>query len=260
MSDNKVEKIAEPRPKYRRAGFMDEVRGFCIICMVIYHVMFDLNYTYGIHIPIMFDGWFSIIRDIFAGMFMFISGMSCRYSRNNAKRGIQCFFVGMLITFVFAFFAPQAPILFGILHFMGISMMIYAIWDKYILKVPVKIAVPLCAVLFTLTRGITEGCLGPAKGIGIELPRFLYDAKLLFPFGFTAQGFQSFDYFPLLPWIFVFLAGAYIGEYAINEKMPAFFYKTHCKPLAFAGRYTLWIYILHQPVAMAVFWLIFGRV
>ena len=42
--------------KYRRAGFMDEVRGFCILCMVVYHVCFDLNYTYNIHIPIMFDG------------------------------------------------------------------------------------------------------------------------------------------------------------------------------------------------------------
>ena len=37
--------------KYRRAGFMDEVRGFCILCMVVYHVCFDLNYTYNIHIP-----------------------------------------------------------------------------------------------------------------------------------------------------------------------------------------------------------------
>ena len=52
--------------KYRRAGFMDEVRGFCILCMVVYHVCFDLNYTYNIHIPIMFDGWFDIVRDIFA--------------------------------------------------------------------------------------------------------------------------------------------------------------------------------------------------
>ena len=94
--------------KYRRAGFMDEVRGFCILCMVVYHVCFDLNYTYNIHIPIMFDGWFDIVRDIFAGAFMFISGMSSRYSHNNAKRGIQCFFIGIIITFIFAFFAPTA--------------------------------------------------------------------------------------------------------------------------------------------------------
>lgn len=244
----------------RRAGLMDEVRGFCILCMVFYHAMFDLNYTYGISIPIMFDGWFGIVRDIFAGMFMFISGMACRYSRNNAKRGIQCFFLGMIITFVFAFFAPNAPILFGILHFMGISMMIYAISEKQLLKIPAKVAVPLCAVLFLLTRGISEGYLGPAKGIGIALPRVIYDAGLLFPLGFIQSGFQSMDYFPLLPWLFVFIAGAYIGGYAVEDKMPDFFYKTHCKPLAVCGRYTLWIYILHQPVLMALYLLIFGHI
>ena len=146
--------------KYRRAGFMDEVRGFCILCMVVYHVCFDLNYTYNIHIPIMFDGWFDIVRDIFAGAFMFISGMSSRYSHNNAKRGIQCFFIGMIITFIFAFFAPSAPILFGILHFMGVSMMIYAIGDKYFLKIPAPVGIAVCAVLFLLTRGIMYGYSG----------------------------------------------------------------------------------------------------
>lgn len=246
--------------KYRRAGFMDEVRGFCILCMVVYHVCFDLNYTYNIHIPIMFDGWFDIVRDIFAGAFMFISGMSSRYSHNNAKRGIQCFFIGMIITFIFAFFAPSAPILFGILHFMGVSMMIYAIGDKYFLKIPAPVGISVCAVLFLLTRGIMYGYLGPAQGVGIKLPEFIYNAGLLFPLGFRAPSFQSMDYFPLLPWFFVFLAGAYTGKYAIEDKMPAFFYKTHCKPLALAGRYTLWIYVLHQPVAMVFFLLIFGKI
>ena len=244
---------------YRRAGFMDEVRGFCIICMVVYHVLFDLNYSYGIHIPIMFDSWFDIIRDIFAGAFMFISGMSSRYSRNNAKRGIQCFFIGMVITFIFAFFAPDAPILFGILHFMGISMMMDGVWEGIFKKVPAPVGIAVCAVLFLLTRGIMYGWLGPCEGVGIKLPDFLYQAKLLFPLGFRSPDFQSMDYFPLLPWFFVFLAGTYLGEYAVNDKMPAFFYKTHIKALAFIGKYTLWIYVLHQPIAMGIFLLIFGR-
>ena len=63
--------------KYRRAGFMDEVRGFCILCMVVYHVCFDLNYTYNIHIPIMFDGWFDIVRDIFADIMFNTLNIGC---------------------------------------------------------------------------------------------------------------------------------------------------------------------------------------
>ena len=138
--------------------------------------------------------------------------------------------------------------------------MIYAIGDKYFLKIPAPVGIAVCAVLFLLTRGIMYGYLGPAQGVGIKLPEFIYNAGLLFPLGFRSPSFQSMDYFPLLPWFFVFLAGAYTGKYAIEDKMPAFFYKTHCKPLALAGRYTLWIYVLHQPVAMVFFLLIFGKI
>ncbi len=246
--------------KRQRAGFMDEVRGFCIICMVFYHVMFDLKYSFGIDIPIMFEPWFKYVVQTFAGTFIFISGISSRYSRNNAKRGIQCFFIGMIVTFVFAFFAPNAPVLFGILHFLGVSMMIYAIGEKIVLKIPAKIAIPLCVLLFMVTYGIMWGYLGLFKEFSLPLPQFLYDAKLLFPFGFVGGGFASMDYFPLFPWLFVFLAGVYVGGYAVENKLPAFFYNTHCKPLAFAGRHTLWIYVLHQPVAMAIFFLIFGKI
>ncbi len=245
--------------KYRRAGLMDEIRGFCILCMVFYHVGFDLYYNYEVKIPLMFDDWFEIVVQIFAGMFIFISGMSCRYSRNNAKRGIQCFFIGMCVTFVFAFIAPTAPVYFGILHCLGVCMMFYAIGEQQILKIPVKVAIPVLVVLFVMTRGLIYGYLGPANGVGIRLPDFLYNAKLLFPLGFAAPGFTSMDYFPLMPWLFVFLAGAYIGGYAVNDKMPEFFYKTHCKPLAFIGKNTLWVYVLHQPIAIIILFLIFGR-
>lgn len=101
----------------------------------------------------------------------------------------------MIITFIFAFFAPSAPILFGILHFMGVSMMIYAIGDKFFLKIPAPVGIAVCAVLFLLTRGIMYGYLGPAQGVGIKLPEFIYNAGLLFPLGFRAPSFQSMDYF-----------------------------------------------------------------
>ena len=83
-----------------RVGILDELRGFAIICMVVYHAMYDLKYLFGLDIPIFFDGWFDVIRDIFAGLFIFISGTVCRYSSNNIKRGAQCFFIGMIMTFV----------------------------------------------------------------------------------------------------------------------------------------------------------------
>ena len=96
-----------------RVGILDELRGFAIICMVVYHAMYDLKYLFGLDIPIFFDGWFDVIRDIFAGLFIFISGTVCRYSSNNIKRGAQCFFIGMIMTFVMPFFT-SGTVMFGI--------------------------------------------------------------------------------------------------------------------------------------------------
>ena len=63
--------------KGSRVGILDELRGFAIICMVVYHAMYDLKYIFGLDVPVFFDGWFDVIRDIFAGLFLFISGTVC---------------------------------------------------------------------------------------------------------------------------------------------------------------------------------------
>ena len=80
--------------------------------------------------------------------------------------------------------------------------------------------------------------------------------------GWTYEGFVSTDYFPLLPWVFVFLLGTWAGKYIKAGRMPAWFYQTDCPPLAAVGRHSLVIYVLHQPVlyglTMAGLWL-FGR-
>lgn len=240
----------------KRIGFFDEVRGFAIICMVVYHVLFDLKYFHGVNVPIFFDGWFDIIRDIFAGTFIFISGCVCRFSRNNLKRGVQCFFLGMLVTFVSAFVSPEAPIYFGILHMLGISMMLFGLLEKFLDAVPIFPAMTVFLILFALCFNIPRGYIG-FDMFSIELPREIYNAKLLFPLGFQEKAFYSVDYFPLLPWFFLFIAGSCFGVYVQKGSAPRFFYKTHVGFLAAAGRHTIWIYLLHQPIAYVVLNLIF---
>lgn len=238
-----------------RVGLFDEVRGFAILCMVVYHAMYDLRYIYGFNVPIFFESWFDIIRDIFAGAFMFISGAVCRYSSNNIKRGVQCFFIGMAMTFVLPFFTGST-ILFGILHFMGICMMIYGLCDKAFDKLPALVGIILCVFLFVFTMNVDNGYFG-IGGVSISIPQKAYDVGVLFPFGLRNSAFRSSDYFPLFPWMFVFLAGSFFGVYAKNGDLPKWCYDTHLRWLATVGRYTIWIYILHQPVMYFIFNLIF---
>ena len=56
--------MGEIKSKSKRVGLLDELRGFAILCMVVYHAMYDLKYIFGVDVPIFFDGWFNVIRDI----------------------------------------------------------------------------------------------------------------------------------------------------------------------------------------------------
>lgn len=239
-----------------RVVLLDEIRGFAIICMVVYHAMYQLKHAFGVNVPIFFEDWFDVIRDIFAGTFIFISGVMCRYSRNNLKRGVQCFFLGMIITFVTPFFSSDT-IVFGILHFLGISMMLYGLFAEALEKLPAFVGIILSALLAVLTWNIISGYIGIPGLFEINLPQKAYNVGVMFPLGFAGQGFESGDYFPLLPWFFVFLGGSYFGEWAKNGSLPRFFYDSHVKWLAAVGRYTIWIYLLHVPLIFLVCTLIF---
>ncbi len=242
-----------------RVGFLDEVRGFAIICMVVYHLMFNLKFMFVVDVPIFFESWFDVIRDIFAGAFICISGIVCNYSRSNLKRGVQCFFIGMIFTFVTAYVTPDSPDVFGILHCLGVCMMIYGLFESVFQRVPTFVGITACVFLFMITFNFKTGYGGLGELFKFRMPDFLYSTGVLFPLGFTDSGFVSLDYFPLCPWLFLFLAGSFYGIYVKEKRAPKFFYNTHIKFLAAAGRYSLWIYVLHQPIIYPVLCLIFGK-
>ena len=242
-----------------RVGLLDEIRGFAIICMVVYHLMYNLKFIFGVDVPIFFESWFYVVQTVFAGTFIFISGIVCNYSRSNLKRGVQCFFIAMVFTFVTAFILPDAPDLFGILHCLGICMMVYGLSEKALSKIPAFVGIIICVFLFMLTYNFHIGYSGIADLFRVRMPSFLYSTSVLFPLGFPGYGFTSLDYFPLLPWLFLFIAGSFFGVYVKKGLMPAFFYKTHIKIFAAAGRYSLWIYVLHQVIIYPVLCIIFGK-
>lgn len=239
-----------------RVFLLDEIRGFAILCMVVYHAMFNLKYEFGVDVPIFFTGWFDIIRDIFAGGFVFISGIMCRYSRDNVRRGAKCFMVGMVITFVTPFFS-EGGIYFGILHMLGVSMMLYGLLEGAFERVPPFIGLAAAAVLAVFTWNSVYGYLGVGD-FSWSFPEKAKEVGVLFPFGIIPNDFYSADYFPLLPWFFVFLAGSYLGYWFKSGDMPRCFYNSHCRWLAAVGRATIWIYIVHVPIIYGIFSLIFG--
>lgn len=243
----------------KRVHLLDEIRGFCIILVVIYHTMYDLVYLFNINIPIFNSGIMRFLNIFFAGLLIFIAGASCNFSKNNIKRGSICFGFGLILTVVTYLFMPSSLILFGILHMLGVCMILYGLFEKYINKMPPLLMTIVLVLLFVITYQITNGKISFFGMFDIFLPRKIYDIGFLFPFGFINSSFTSSDYFPLFPWVFCFFAGASIGRYLKCSKIDfSFAYKLRVPFLSYIGKKTLIIYILHQPIIYLVLLVIFS--
>ncbi len=232
---------------------IDELRGAAIICMVVFHSFitmqsFDRFCGFG---EKMFN-FFLPASPYFAGLFVVICGMSCYFSHSNYKRGLKLLSVAVLLTaatlLIDAYLIDETAIIFGILHMLSVSILIFALSRRLIDKIPVIIGLILNMFLFLFTYNIENRYLGIDGIFKIDLPSRLYDFYFLFPFGLCSDNFASADYYPLIPWFFLFMFGAYLGRTAISGHFPKFMYRKRFAFLSAVGKYTLWIYIFHQPI------------
>ena len=231
-----------------RVWLLDEVRGLATLLMVFYHALYDLDSLFAIPINLLDTGFFQFFRHFFASWFMVISGIACRYSRSNLRRGGLCLGIALTLTAVTVIFLPSQQILFGILHFLGSAMLLFTLLSPLLDRIPPLAGVIGCVLLYFPFSHLDQGGIGIPGLWFFSLPRRLYTVGFLFPLGFVPPGFYSADYYPLLPGIFFFLAGSYLGLYFRRQLVPSWVYCPHNNFLAWAGRHSLWIYLAHQPV------------
>ncbi len=237
----------------RRAGLVDELRGLDIIVMTLYHAGYDLVFIFGVNLPFYRTVAIPYIQPLIAGLFIVLSGLSCRYSRSNLRRGLVTLALGLGLSAVTIIFMPAEAIYFGILHFMGTAMLIFAAARPVLDKMPPLPGMIVSLLLYALTLRLPYGYIGFDELFQLELPSFLYTQHYLLPIGFGGMGA---DYFPIFPHIFLYFAGAFFGVYAVNGSLPEWFYRTRSRLLAALGRRTIIVYLLHQPILMGIFMLI----
>lgn len=224
-----------------RLSKLDTLRGLTLISMGLYHAMWDIVYIYNNDIS-----WYKampgyIWQQSICWTFILLSGFSWPLGKHPVKRGIIVSLCGILVSAVTFFALPEEPVIFGILTFMGAAMLLTALLDR----VPINRRLLFIAalILFILTK------YGPLsfKGTGL-LTAFL---------GFPYPGFISSDYFPLIPWYFLYICGYSLNGILLNgdeggNRVREFLIPGILSPLELIGRNTLIIYMLHQPVIMAV--------
>lgn len=92
------------------------------------------------------------------------------------------------------------------------------------------------------------------------IPKAVYPLPYLAWLGFPGPGFVSGDYYPLIPFVFMYLTGFFAAQAAQASSLeaPAWAYANPIPVLAALGRHALPFYLLHQPVILGVLELIYS--
>lgn len=251
---------AERPTQSPRLHLLDEMRGFAVLCMVFFHAFYTMSESFGMTLGALLLDFFLPAEVYFAGFFILLSGFSCRLSRSNAKRGGILLGIAVALTGATLLLdllgMSGVVIWFGILHLLSLCMLLFALLKPLLDRIHPVIGGVICAALFALFYPISEGAIGLPGLFSIKMPALFYQTDWFAALGMYSPTFYSADYFPLLPWMFLFLAGSFLGVAAEKQKCPRFFYQLHLRPLAFVGRHALIVYVAHQPVIFALLWIV----
>ncbi len=235
--------------KNKRIGWIDELRGLAICAMILYHIAF--NMLYFLHLPLpwlrlaMESRWLGVLHVLFVAVFLGLSGICSHLTRRPWHRAGRVLCGAAVVTVVTFFAFPEQAIWFGVLHCLGVCMALEAFFGKYLRKIKPLWGLVISLALFILSYRVPEGYI-----LTFALPDSVYMGGILTVVGFPDRFFSSLDYVPLLPHIFLFSAGVFLGCVPLPER------GTHCRLLAFCGRHSLAVYLLHQPVVFGVFFLL----
>ncbi len=230
---------------------IDLVRTAAIAMMFAYHAGYDIDFLApDVGIEPLQGGW-RALQVATGSLFLFVSGVSFTLSdasairrgqgwsarlAKHARRGAQVIACGLLISLVTWIALDDRYVRFGILHAIGASIVLapfvarLGVWNA-----PLGVAVIVAGLLLRDERS--------------EIPGLLL-------LGVKPRGGAGVDYYPLLPWFGLFLLGIAAGTalYPFGrrrrwaERVPS------GAPgwLTAPGRHSLVIYLVHQPVLIAV--------
>ena len=249
-----------------RYRLIDAYRGITMISMVLYHTCYDLFAAFGKD-----PGWVAeksvfLWQQSICISFILVSGMVWRFGRRRAlKRGLILIAFGTAITLVTTAIMPDQAIHYGILTFIGIATVFMIPLDKIPHKPksgknnPVLtelLHIVICLVLFAVTKHLPNGYIGTRYHVLAGFPDALYRHSYLAPLGLPASGFRSADYFPLIPWMFMYLTGHHLGNILFENEAFIKLGRRKIPFLSWLGTKSLLVYIIHQPVCFGIVWLI----
>ena len=238
-----------------RIWAVDALRGLALLNMLVYHAMYDWVYIFGHQ-----SGWYDIFstpchvwQQYICWSFLLLSGYSVSLAKNPWKNGLVTAGCAVVLSAVTILFMPGEAIWFGVLHLNACAVLLTCLVRPALERLPAAPALAGCAALFALTNQLPWGYLGFERWHLAAVPAALYQANLFWLGLPDLTRFASADYFPLLPWVFLFWCGVFAAR--LWRPAPSAPPKA-LAPLCAIGRHTLPLYMLHQPVIYGALWLL----
>ncbi|MCM1195141.1 MAG: DUF1624 domain-containing protein [Firmicutes bacterium] len=260
-------------PKPKRIWEVDFLRGVMILFVVCDHFMWDVSEIGSANYKTALFTWLynlsksyysgtlrAVTHDVFVTLFVFASGVSCSFSRNNGKRAIKMIAFACLLTAatyaVSSIVGANLTIRFNVIHVIALSVLLWSFvefcWAKCKKNYQKNI---FGAVMTAVTlAALVVGACAKASPWQSDNAVWFFLAEHR---GSAYANFCGGDYLPFLPDFGWFLVGAFLGKVVYREKktiFPSVNAKYVC-PVTFCGRYSLWVYLLSQIVMFGLIFL-----
>ncbi|MFZ1682192.1 MAG: heparan-alpha-glucosaminide N-acetyltransferase, partial [Rhizobiaceae bacterium] len=223
-----------------RLEAIDIARGAALVAMAVYHFTWDLEH-FGYAIPgLTASGGWKLFARAIASTFLFIAGISLVIGHGERirlrpflRRTATVAGAALAISIVTWLLFPGSFVFFGILHHIAIAGVV----GLAVLRLPASVLAALALVAFIIGNGWQSPVFDPRPAAWI---------------GFSQSAPRSNDFVPLFPW----LAASFLGmaawkaaaAFGLSSRLAAIRAGGVLRPLAAAGRHSLLIYLLHQPI------------
>ncbi len=241
----------------KRYPILDSLRGLVLISMVVYHTVWDMVHIFGENWK-----WYSsdgarLWQQSICWSFILLSGFCWSFGRVKWKRGVKVFLAGATISIVTLVAMPENVVLFGVLTLLGSCMLLMIPLEKLLKYVNAYAGLLVSMLLFLFTRKLHRGYLGFGQWKAVTLPEEWYANLMTTYIGFPAQSFYSTDYFPLIPWLFLFIAGYFIYRIFEENKWMKCLEGRKSMMLGTLGKHSLVIYMIHQPLVYGILFILY---
>lgn len=233
-----------PSLRQPRLIALDLARTAALVGMAVYHLTYDLT-TFG-WLPegTSVTGFWALFARAVAGSFIFLAGVSLWLAHGQGIRwpafwrrfakiaaGAAVVTVGTYLAF------PQYFVFYGILHSIAVSSLI----GLAFLRVPAGITLAVAGLVYWLPRVWRST---------------LFDGPLAFV-GLFGTPPQTVDFLPILPWLAPMLVGIAVGRLMTRFDLWHWLALPETgllRRLAWPGRHSLAVYLIHQPVLIGLVW------